>query len=379
MSSELVELATRCIRCGFCLESCPTFIETGLETLSPRGRIYLARSAEEGRIAWTLAREALDSCLGCRACETACPSGVEYGRLLELARARQERVDPDPRLARLLDRMTRPSWMRLAVTAGGLLPDREAPNLLGPGTIAVPEAQPAHDWPPYDGPHPDRGQVALLSGCAMEVLFARAHEASARLLARVGLRARPLRGCCGALHAHNGFLEQGRRLARVLESDGLTVVTDSAGCGSWLKETLDAPVRDIAEVLLEEGLASSLARCEPLRVRVAYHDACHLAHAQGIRTPPRALLAAIPGLEMIPLAEADTCCGSAGIYSLRQPDMARRLLERKWHHIVASGADVVVAGNPGCLAWLAVAARGSHIRVMHTVEVLESAFSGWFS
>lgn len=213
----------------------------------------------------------------------------------------------------------------------------------------------------------------------MDCLFARAHEASARLLSRVGLRARALRGCCGALHAHNGFLEEGVRRAEAHDPRGLPIVTDSAGCGGWLKETLGASVHDLSEVLFDRGLDSDLARCEPLRLRVAYHDACHLAHGQGIRAQPRALIEAIPGIELVPLAEADTCCGSAGIYNLREPEMANLLLDRKWQHIESTHADVVVAGNPGCLAWLesATQTNGSRIRVMHTSEVLECAFSGW--
>jgi len=381
VSSDLIDISTRCIRCGFCLEACPTFTETGLETHSPRGRIYLARSADEGQASWTTVRKSIDSCLGCRACETACPSGVEYGRLLELARSRLERAEPDRHLARVLDWMTRPSLLRLSAALGGLLPGGEAPNPLGPGRTPVPRPQPRGDWPPYEGPVPKRGEVALLAGCAMDCLFARTHEASVRLLARVGLLARPLHGCCGALHAHNGFLDEGVRRAEALDPRGLPIVTDSAGCGGWLKEARGSKVKDLSEVLLDGGLDSDLGRCEPLRLRVAYHDACHLAHGQGIRAQPRALLAAIPGVELVPLAESDTCCGSAGIYNLREPEMANLLLDRKWRHIEATHADVVAAGNPGCLAWLQAAAQrsGSRIRVMHTSEILEAAFSGWSS
>lgn len=376
MSSEIIDLATRCIRCGFCLEACPTFTETGLETQSPRGRIYLARSAEEGSVSWGDIRESLDTCLGCRACETACPSGVEYGRLLE--HARSQGAAPDPEFGRTLNWMTEPRLLALASRLGALLPGGRAPNPLGPGDVAVPRPQPRDAWPPFDAPPSRRGSIGLLTGCAMGVLFARAHEASARLLARLGWRVRPVEGCCGALHAHNGFLDEGRRRAAGLDSR-LPIVTDSAGCGSWLEEERDGHVEDISEVLLAGGLGSLLAAQSPLRLRIAYHDACHLAHGQGIRSGPRALLESVPGVTLVPLAESDTCCGSAGIYNLTRPEMARRLLKRKWSHVERSGADIVVAGNPGCLAWLDVAARehGSAIGVYHTVEVLEAAFSGW--
>jgi glycolate oxidase iron-sulfur subunit len=212
----------------------------------------------------------------------------------------------------------------------------------------------------------------------MPVLFARAHEATKRLLRRCGLRVVKVEGCCGALHAHNGHLEEGRALASKLPAN-LPLVVDAAGCGSWLKGSF--PVRkvmDVTEALASHGLAELLQGGQPLEVTATYHDACHLAHGQKIRSQPRSLLAAIPGLRLVELTESDTCCGSAGIYNLTQPTMAKRLLDRKWRHIETTGAEIVVSGNPGCQAWIQQAANehGRHVRVMHTVELLESAFSG---
>ncbi|MFN8220297.1 MAG: (Fe-S)-binding protein [Fimbriimonadales bacterium] len=190
----------------------------------------------------------------------------------------------------------------------------------------------------------------------MRVLFPRVHEATRRLLRRVGYTVREGDlGCCGALHAHNGYLDEGRAM-RARVPDDLPIVVDSAGCGSWLKDG-KRPAVDVSEFLFAVGLVQRLAESHGLEITVAYHDACHLAHGQGVRQPPRDLLAAIPQVRLEPLAESDTCCGSAGIYNIAQPKMARRLLERKWRHIEESGADVVALGNPGCHAWIAQAAR----------------------
>lgn len=385
------DLASACIRCGFCLEACPTYRLTGEESESPRGRIYLMRNADAGKVTWEQAKPHLDRCLACRACEPACPSGVQYGALLELARARLG-TPKGERLA--LGAMTTPTAFRLGVEVGDLLGLGRIPGLAsrlftseGP-EVDIPQVQPRSDWPPLaeDGLPRVRGEVHLLLGCAMRVLFPRVHEATVRLLRRVGFRVTVRDpGCCGALHAHAGSLDEAQvsleRVASAFEGN-LPVVVNAAGCGSWLKEQaqLRSRVIDISEFLLREGLLESLASSPGLPVRATYHDACHLAHAQGVRAAPRALLESIPGATWIPLGESDTCCGSAGIYNLAQPRLARRLLDRKWDCIVRTGARVVVQGNPGCHAWLAQAARehGDRIAVVHTAEMLEASFSGWF-
>lgn len=224
----------------------------------------------------------------------------------------------------------------------------------------------------------------------MRVLYPQVHEATRRLLRRVGFKVREVaQGCCGALHAHNGYLGQAKAMRKDLTArfpGTLPVIVNSAGCGSWLKdgereEGNEGRVFDACEFLHRHGLGKLLRASRQdagaPRGRITYHDACHLAHGQGIRSAPRELLEAIPGVELVELHEADMCCGSAGIYNIAQPQMARELLERKWANIEATGASVVATGNPGCHAWIAQAARehGQTVEVLHTLEVLERAFS----
>ena len=378
---DLGELTTHCIRCGFCLEACPTFTETGSELESPRGRIYLVRSALDGKLAWDDAAPHLDRCLGCRACETACPSGVEYGAILELARDRLGTTIPK---RALLDATAQPWRLRLS----GLYPGRRMPALAsrlvsGEAPEAdLPRPEPVPAYPPLTDLPPVRGEVYLLEGCAMRVLYPGVHLALRRLLRRVGLAVReaPAQGCCGSIYAHNGDLAKGRglseRLAETMPGD-LPVIVDSAGCGSWMKESAFAGrAFDASEFLLQEGLVDVLARGR-LDATVTYHDACHLAHGQGVRDAPRELLRAVPGLRLVEMEEADTCCGSAGVYNVTQPKLARSLLERKWANVARTGASVVALGNPGCHAWIAQAARehGGEVTVRHTLEVLEGASS----
>ena len=393
---DLGELTTHCIRCGFCLEACPTFTETGSELESPRGRIYLVRSAVDGRLRWQEdVKPHLDRCLGCRACETACPSGVEYGAILEMARARLLEEKPDLAKKGLLAITSRPGLFRAQHLLTTLLPGKRVPlpvSLALSGRRAEadrPEPEPAPTLPPLDEASlpPVRGEVYLLEGCVMRVLYPGVHLALRRLLRRVGLAVREAKGqgCCGSMHAHNGELGEAGRLARRLAEampGDLPVVVDSSGCGSAMKEYEDgafaARVRDASEILLAEGLEDVLRRGPGLEATLTYHDACHLAHGQGIRSAPRDLLAAVPRLRVVELGESDTCCGSAGIYNVTQPTLARLLLERKYAHIAATGATLVALGNPGCHAWIAQAARehGGRVRVMHTVEVLEASLSG---
>jgi len=410
----LDELTSHCIRCGFCLESCPTFVETGQETESPRGRIYLARSANEGQITWEDARPHIDRCLGCRACEPACPSGVEYGQILEIARDRLEAAKPNKAKAFLLDGLSHPSKLKIQLLLGKLLPGRRIPARLSRMLSGeLPEAdkpnpQTTHRWSPLDeGSLPAiRGEVYLLEGCVMRVLYPGVHQATRRLLRRIGYTVREVKaGCCGSLHVHVGYLNEARGFAEKLAAampDDLPVIVDSAGCGSTMKEygslerealslksddlnarrsTLSAfskRVFDVSEFLLANGLADELVKSKGLTTKATYHDACHLAHSQRIKSQPRSLLSSVPGLELIDLPEGDMCCGSAGIYNITQPKMARELLERKWKNIESTGASLAVLGNPGCHAWIAQAARErqSPIRVLHTAELLESSFSG---
>lgn len=393
---DLEELTTHCIRCGFCLESCPTFKITGAEHESPRGRIYLVRGALEGKLPWQEIQEPLDHCLGCRACETACPSGVEYGAILELAR---ERLGSKPATKALLTGLTNPGLAKIQFTLGRMLPGKRMPAALSrliagsPAEADLPKPQPTIPWPELDESKlpPVTGQVALVLGCVMRVLYDPVHTATKRLLRRVGLETLEIAApCCGALHAHAGMLDEARTRALQMAAaipPEVPIVLNSAGCGSTMREYgfLDpslkgvaARVRDLSEILLEHGLVEALQEAPGFGgKRITYHDACHLAHGQKVTQPPRELLKAIPGAEFVEIDEADTCCGSAGIYNVVQPQMARALLERKWGHISASGATLVSTGNPGCLAWIEQKSRetGQQIAVEHTAITLERAWT----
>ena len=403
MMKDLLELTTHCIRCGFCLEACPTFVTTGNEMESPRGRIYLVRSALEGRVEWQEdVRPHLDHCLGCRACETACPSGVEYGTILELARDKVEQDKPQFTKLTLLNSTTKPSALRAQLALGNLLPGKRMPGFISKvlsghsAEADLPTPQKADTLPPLNLANltPIRGQVYLLEGCAMRVLYPRVHEATRRLLRRVGYEVLDVeQGCCGALHAHNGYVDNAKRLATELllsMPKEIPVIVNSAGCGSTMKDyenllpdTAGAPKMakrtfDASEFLFNNGLQDMLQTANGIAVRATYHDACHLAHGQKITSQPRALLEAIPHLELVPLPEADMCCGSAGIYNVLQPQMARSLVERKYANIASTLANVVATGNPGCHSWIAQAAKehGQSVLVLHTLELLEAAFIG---
>lgn len=396
---DLEELTTHCIRCGFCLESCPTFTETGDETQSPRGRIYLVRSAVSGQVAWDDIQNPISQCLGCRACETACPSGVQYGHILEMARARL--LPEKPPQARLLAGLTHPSTLKLQLLAAKFLPSRRVPGFLAsalssePQQADIPERQILPRWPDLVESElpPIKGDVWLLEGCAIGVLFPRVQLAARRLLRRAGYQVRRLDGCCGALHAHAGMTDEARRraLELVTRAPDLPVVVTSAGCGSTMKEYGDlfeggvaaefaGRVRDLSEFLFEEGLVDIIRKGKGVRQTVTYHDACHLAHGQRVTEAPRKLLSAIPGVDLVPLKESDMCCGSAGTYNLTHPTMARRLLDRKWNHVAETGARWLVLGNPGCHAWIEQAARenGGAVKVLHLAEALEAAIGGYF-
>lgn len=410
----------KCVHCGLCLSSCPTYSELGTEMDSPRGRIFLIKALAEGRIALSdSVVEHLSLCLDCRACEPVCPSGVPYGQLIEAAKAEIERQRPGGPLRRLF------RWLNL----GLLLP---SPRLLGlaaatlrfyqssglqrlaratglvrilPGTLSawetlLPELPPRQaraplpERLPADGRR--RARVGLLTGCIQAVLFGAHNRATARVLARNGVEIEVPRaqGCCGALHAHAGDHARAQELARrMIDVFGAlaleAVVVNSSGCGAHMKayghllsddplyaeraRAFSRTVQDVAEFLAREPLRGPLAS---ISRTITYHDPCHVVHGQKVRSQPRQLLAQVPGLRLVELREADWCCGSAGIYNLTQPEMATRLQERKSRNIIATGAEVVVTANPGCIIQIAqgLGTQGAPIRVLHLVEVLDEAY-----
>ena len=388
-----------CVHCGLCLAACPTYVELGNEADSPRGRIQLVRGLSTGALEPTaeVARH-LDLCLGCRACETACPSGVPYGRLIEGVRPLVEaRRSPVARLLRrlLASALTTPALARLVFAPARMVAGRRAlARLPLLGYAAALEPRRTRRLPAVLEPEgPPRGTAMLLTGCVADVLFHDTNVATARLLVRAGVRVIVRRdlGCCGALAAHLGVADRAHRLARdvvrvVDESGADWLVTNAAGCGAHLRG-LDhvlagdpaamrvvRKTRDALELLAELGSPPPSRRFER---RVAVHDPCHLAHGQGVRAPIRALLAAIPGVELVELAESDWCCGSAGTYNLTEPAMAARLLARKLDHVERSGADVVVAANPGCLLQMRAGAmaRRLSVTIEHPVITLERVTS----
>jgi glycolate oxidase iron-sulfur subunit len=414
-------LLLQCVHCGLCLPSCPTYAELGQEPDSPRGRIYLIKALADGRIELSdSAAEHLSLCLGCRACESACPSGVQYGHLIEAARAELEVRRPGSVLRRWIRRaafeglLPRPALLRAVaglmrfyqrsglqrlVRASGVL--RLLPATLAASEALLPPLPPAGRWGSLPEVTPARGTrrsvVGLLHGCVQDAVFRPHNEATIRCLARQGAEVRVPRAqrCCGALHAHAGDPETARTLARdtiaAFEVAAVeAVVVNAAGCGAHMKAyghllrgdpawaaraaAFAKKVVDVTEFLTRAPLVGPIG---PLPLRATYHDPCHLAHGQKVRGEPRALLRAVPGLELVELGEAEMCCGSAGIYNLTEPAMARRLLERKMTHVEATGAATVVTANPGCILQLAAGlrARGRDAEVLHIVEVLDRAYA----
>ncbi len=401
-----------CIHCGLCLSSCPTYLETGNENDSPRGRIYLMRAVQDGRLALgdTAVRH-IDLCLGCRACEAVCPSGVQYGDLLEHTRDHLEKHYKRSVFQTFLRRVAIekifpfPGRMKLALlpvkVIRALHLEKLLPHFAREALSLVPEDASAVKLPavsPRTG-GPERGRAGFISGCVMSVLFGRTNAASVRLLNRAGYAVvtPPEQGCCGALYAHSGQLELARACARhnieVFERHELgSIVINAAGCGSTLKEygqllrddpvwaerarQFSAKVKDLTESLAQAARENPPGS-PPIssEVKVTYHDACHLAHPQHITKPPRELVRAVAGGHFVELQESEVCCGSAGTYNLTEPAMAERLQRRKIENILKTGAQIVVTTNPGCLLQIRAGLHkaGSPVKAMHIADYLDRA------
>ncbi len=413
----LEPLMDKCVHCGFCLTTCPSYVVTGKETDSPRGRIYAMRAGVDGRLPMTEAVVGnFDTCLGCMACETACPSGVRYAPLIEQTRAAVEQHHERPAMERWFRRLlfaVLPYPARLRIVAAPLLllgPVRRLlarqgwlPARLRSLLMLGPEVTPrtlVRETPALTEAVGERRlRVGLVTGCVQRAFFGNVNDATARVLAAEGCHVAAPRGqgCCGALAVHSGEPEQARAFARrmiaTFEAAQVDVVAvNAAGCGSAMKEyghllqhdstwapraaAFAARVKDLTEILASLGEVRAPRRHTPLRV--AYHDACHLAHAQGVRREPRQLLESIPGLVLAPVAESEVCCGSAGIFNLTQPEMATALGRRKAGHLADTRPDVVVTSNPGCILQIRAAARdaGHGFRVLHIAELLDEAISG---
>ncbi|MCI2416694.1 4Fe-4S dicluster domain-containing protein [Saccharopolyspora sp. K220] len=411
------ELVDDCVHCGFCLPSCPTYDLWGEEMDSPRGRIYLMKEGLEGEPLTDNMVGHFDACLGCMACVTACPSGVQYGTLITETRAQVERRHQRGRWERFLraaiftlfpyprrlKAMRGPLALYQRLGIGALL---KRTGLLAklPDGLQVMEslAPPINRAPKLGHRVPAQGKrravVGMITGCVQSAFFPDVNAATARILAAEGCDVviPPAQGCCGALSEHTGREPEAIKLARQLldtfEQSGVDyVVINSAGCGSTLKEyprllqddpeyaerakRFSARVRDISELLVELG---PVAERHPLPVQIAYHDACHLAHGQGIRSQPRELLRAIPGLEIKEINRGELCCGSAGVYNLLQPEAARELGDRKAENVLNTGAKLLVTANPGCSMQIrtALERRGERLAMAHTVQVLDASISG---
>jgi len=405
LGSAMAGAVEQCVHCGFCLPACPTYAVMAEEMDSPRGRIILMKSVLEGEIKLDDALPYIDRCLGCLGCVTACPSGVPYGELLTPFRAyaqeRRRRPLAQRAVRRLaLETLPNPGLFRLAARTGRLA--RPLQGLL-PGALGnmvellPPYLPPARRLPAiYPAQGQRRGRVALLSGCVQQVLRPEINWATLRVLSRNGVEVvvPPAQGCCGALAIHTGEAEEARRLAQknlqTFPKDVDAVITNAAGCGSGMHEypllfkstplesqaqEFAARVQDISVFLDTLGVMDLPPLPEPLRL--AYHDACHLAHAQGVTAAPRRLLGRIPNLTLVEVPEAELCCGSAGTYNLEQPETARQLGERKARNILSTGAQAVATGNIGCLVQLRLhlGADGDGLPVWHTVELLDLAYA----
>jgi glycolate dehydrogenase iron-sulfur subunit len=410
-----------CVHCGFCLPACPTYVLWGDEMDSPRGRIYMIKKASDGEAPVDERfRQHMDNCLGCMACMTACPSGVEYNKLIEPTRAQIERqmprdwsesflrkiifaTFPHPGRLRLMAVplfVYQKSGLRRLLRASGAL--KLLPKRLAAMESLLPEvsAQAFSGLPQRVQPQSvPRRRVGMLSGCVQRVFFSRVNAATARVLAAEGCEVviPEKQPCCGALMLHSGMEDEAAALARKMiaafeAADVDTIIINSAGCGSTMKEygyllrddpawakraaAFSAKCRDIAEFLAE---LEPIARRHPLKTRVAYHDACHLQHAQGVREQPRSLLGKIPQLDVAEIPEGSLCCGSAGVYNLLQPETANQLGSRKVDNLLTTNADAVVSANPGCLLQLMNGLRRRGLKTMpafHMIELLDASIRG---
>jgi glycolate oxidase iron-sulfur subunit len=413
-----LDLIDDCVHCGFCLPSCPTYALWGEEMDSPRGRIYLMKLGSEGRIGLgdTLVRH-IDQCLGCMACVTACPSGVQYEKLIEATRAQVERRYTRSLGSRVLRRiifalfprpgrlsfLCLPLWLyqrsgiQWLTRRSGLL------KLLPEGFRGMESMLPVLRFGQWRSKMPkripaqgaERGKAALLLGCVQRVFFANVNAATARVLSAEGFEViiPKGQGCCGALMVHSGLEEEALNLARKtideFERAGADlIVTNAAGCGSTLKEyghllrddpeyaerarAFSAKCKDVSEVLAH---IEPRAPRTPLNLRVVYQDACHLQHAQGVRSEPRKVLGTIPGLQVVEIEESGLCCGSAGIYNMIEPKTARDLGDRKVANILAAAPDAIISSNPGCLLQISAGMdrAGSKPAMAHLVELLDAS------
>ena len=400
LGEPMAKAVSACVHCGFCLAACPTYRELGQEMDTPRGRIVLMKEVLEGKMSFEAAQPHVDRCLGCLACEPACPSGVPYRDLISpfraLAAPKMNR-SPLERLRRFFAAQTVPfpNRFRFAAWLGRMGRWLPMPKAMRPMLELIPrEIPPAQTWEThYAAKGEKQARVALLLGCAQQVLDPDINTATIEVLTRNGVEVVIPRsqGCCGGLAWHTGDLEAARSFARrnldAFPGDVDAVLTNAAGCGSAMHEyhlvlrgTPDEAraesfrhhVMDVSVFLAKLGLR------EPLRetkLKVAYHDACHLSNAQNVRKQPRDLLKAIPGLQLLEIGDAHLCCGSAGSYNMDQPEIASSLGEQKAKNIIATGADVVVTGNIGCMTQVKMHLKklGSPIQVKHTMQVLRDA------
>jgi glycolate oxidase iron-sulfur subunit len=412
-------LVDDCVHCGFCLPTCPTYVLWGEEMDSPRGRIYLMQQGLQGEPMTDSMVQHIDACLGCMACVTACPSGVQYDKLIEATRGQVERrgsqhrsrrqrllreavfaVFPHPRRLRLMRgplAWYQRSGLSRAVRRSGVL-ERLSPTLATMEAVAPPVTKRVRIAERTPAVGDTRMVVGLLLGCVQREFYPGVNAATVRVLTAEGcdVVAPAAQQCCGALSVHTGRADEGRRYARAL-IDAFTdagverIVVNAAGCGSTMKEYADIladdpayadrakafseKVRDVTELLVELGPE---APRHPLPLTVAYHDACHLAHAQRVREQPRQLLRGVPGLEIKEIAEGEICCGSAGVYNLLNPEPGRELGDRKAANVAATGAPLLVTANPGCLLQVTAALQraGTTIATAHTVEVLDASLRG---
>lgn len=398
-----------CVHCGFCLQACPTYLNLEDENDSPRGRIFLMRSLLEGTVKPDdpSVQQHIDQCLGCRACEPVCPSGVPYGQLLEATRATLREYRPVPFIARLILFVFARSWLlRPAMFLSRILAATPIPTLLSgvKGRLGFAMAMLAStgrsiERSPYDPiTRGEGGRVATLRGCVMDGLFSQTNRATDRVLAVNGYEIVGASGqqCCGALHAHAGDLDTARKLARrniaAFERSGAEfVAVNAAGCGAIMKEyghlleddpewherasALGSRVRDASELLAAAGPRQGGG----LPIRVTYDAPCHLQHAQRVTQAPLSVLAAIPGLELVPLHDSDQCCGSAGIYNLIEPETSDAVLAPKLANIKATGAPFVATGNPGCLMQIGAGLirSGTSARTIHPIDLLDASYAAF--